>query len=165
MGTKPYIVGENRMESIGTVGDKVLFYLLRMKFVDRAESIPDDAQDVLYYTLSVGHHTGVVDCFERVLEVPVDSYRKITELLESDEARRKLEGVLRFGEIEVGKEHVRSLLPAARRALSNIDVYNEPGKTSMPLDRDELPFLMEMIKLFMKVRDETNVYLMVRRGQ
>ncbi|MDD7369077.1 MAG: formate hydrogenlyase maturation HycH family protein [Berryella intestinalis] len=164
MATADYKAGENRMESIGTSGDHIVFYLLRMKFVDRAEAIPDDAQDVLYYTLSVGHHTGVVDCFERALSVPVESYRKIAALFENAEARRKLEGVFKFGEIEIGKEHIGVLLPAARAALSTIDVYDAPGKTSLPLEVGELDYLVGLVDLLLKVRDETNVYLMVRRG-
>lgn len=163
MATNDYIPGENRMESIGTMGDNIVFYLLRMKFVDREESIPDDAQEVLYYTLSVGHHTGVVDCFERALAVPMARYENIVSRIEHDAARRKLEGVLKFGEIEIGKDHVGYLLPAARHALSSVDVYNEVGKTSLLIGDEEILLLTEMIDLFLKVRNETNVYLMVRR--
>lgn len=43
---------------------------LTRKFVDSAASIPDESTDVLYYTLAVGHHTGVIDCFERALSMP-----------------------------------------------------------------------------------------------
>lgn len=84
--------------------------------------------------------------------------------MENDEAKRKLKGVLTFGEIEINKEHTPFLLPAARLALSTIDVYDEVGKCTMPLDTTELPLLVNLVDLLLKVRNETNVYLMVRRG-
>lgn len=164
MKNHDYTPGENRMESVGTQGDRINFYLLRRKFVDSAQSIPDDAKEVLYYTMSVGHHTGVVDCFEKSLSIPVPTYKKICKLMDNDEAKRKLEGVLTFGEIEINKEHTPYLLPAARLALSTIDVYDEVGKYTMPLDTTELPLLVNLVDLLLKVRNETNVYLMLRRG-
>ena len=55
-------------------------------------------------------------------------------------------------------------MPAARLALSTIDVYDEVGKYTMPLDTTELPLLVNLVDLLLKVRNETNVYLMLRRG-
>lgn len=143
--------------------DVVVFYRLGKKFVDDARSIPEGASDVLYYTLSVGHHTGVIDCFERALSLPLSSYRRIVACVESEEARSKLEGVDRFGEIEIDKSHVPTLLPALRACLANLDVFNEPGKTEIPLDELEVQELMGMVDLLLKVRSEPSLYLTVRR--
>lgn len=144
-------------------GDKVEFCRLTKKFVDNAQSVPEDASDVLYYTMAVGHHTGVIDCFERVLEMPVEAFERIVAQVPDAEARYKLEGVLRFGEIEVDKGHVPLLLPALRSALSSLDVFNEPGKTTLPLSLEDTERLAAMIDLVLKVRSERHVYLMVRR--
>lgn len=144
-------------------GESVAFYRLGRRFVDNEASIPEDARDVLYYTLSVGHHVGVIDCFERALTMPLASYRTIVGLLESEEARFKLSGVWRFGEIEIDKTNVPCLLPALRACLANLDVFNEPGKTEIPLDELEVSMLMAFVDAVLKVRDEPGMYLMVRR--
>lgn len=136
---------------------------LTRKFVDSAASIPDEPTDVLYYTLAVGHHTGVIDCFERALSMPADVYGKIVALMDDEEARFKLAGVLRFGEIQIDKSHVGLLLPAARAALSNLDVFDAPGKTAMALQPHEVEPFVELVDLLLDVRDEPSVYLMVRR--
>ena len=57
---------------LGHAPDQVVFYELTRKFVETEEDVPQEACDVLYYTLAVGHHTGVLDCFEPRLSVPVD---------------------------------------------------------------------------------------------
>ena len=165
MADKEYVPGENRMEAIGSTGDHISFYLLTRKMVDNAKSIPEDVQDVLYYTLAIGHHTGVMDFFEERFSIPVESYRKIVDLMEDEQARRKWLGVFKFGEIEVGKEHLSQVLPAARSALSHIDVFNEVGKKSISLTADEIDELSRLVELLLRVRSETNVYLMVRRTQ
>ena len=54
--------------------DQVVFYELTRKFVETEEDVPQEACDVLYYTLAVGHHTGVLDCFEPRLSVPVNVF-------------------------------------------------------------------------------------------
>ena len=58
---------------LGHAPDQVVFYELTRKFVETEEDVPQEACDVLYYTLAVGHHTGVLDCFEPRLSVPVMS--------------------------------------------------------------------------------------------
>lgn len=157
------IEGSETSAAGGCRDDEVVFYRLGKKFVDDARSIPEGATDVLYYTLSVGHHTGVIDCFERALSMPLESYRRIVARVEDEEARFKLEGVERFGEIEVDKSHVPLLLPALRACLASLDVFNEPGKTEIPLDELEVQGLMGMIDLLLKVRCEPSLYLTVRR--
>ncbi len=141
----------------------VSFYRLTKKFVDSEASVPDDARDVLYYTLAVGHHTGVIDCFEEALTMPLESYERLIAQLDDEGARRKLEGVMRFGEIEIDKSHVPVLLAATRATLSGLDVFNELGKTKLPLDAADVKRLVAMVDLLLKVRDEPSVYLMVRR--
>lgn len=146
------------------MSERVVFYRLSRKFVDDESSIPDKAADVLYYTLAVGHHTGVMDCFETALEMPLDAYERIVALIDDDKARFKLEGVMRFSEIEISKEHVSLLLPACRAALANLDVFNECGKTSIQLSEDDVHRLMAIIGLLVKVRDEPGMYLTVRKA-
>lgn len=133
------------------------------KFVDSAASIPEDVQDVMYYTLSVGHHTGVIDCFESALEVPLANYERIVALVDDETARYKLSGIMRFGEIEIDKTHVPALLPALREVMAHLDSFDGFGRTSISLSRQEVEWLGSMIELLLRVKQETNVYLMVRR--
>ena len=92
-------------------GPEVVFYQLTKKFVDTEESVPDDAQDVLYYTLAVGHHTGVIDCFEERLRCPLATYERLVEAFPEGDARYKLAGVMRQGEIQIDKMHLAVMVP------------------------------------------------------
>ena len=92
-------------------GAEVVFYQLTKKFVDTEESVPDDAQDVLYYTLAVGHHTGVIDCFEERLRCPLSTYERLVEAFPEGDARYKLAGVMRHGEIQIDKMHLAVMVP------------------------------------------------------
>lgn len=91
---------------------EAVFYQLAKKFVDTEESVPDDAQDVLYYTLAVGHHTGVIDCFEERFRVPLAAYERLCAAFPEGDARWKLEGVMRHGEIQIDKSHLAVMEPA-----------------------------------------------------
>lgn len=93
-------------------GAEVVFYQLTKKFVDTEKSVPEDAQDVLYYTLAVGHHTGVIDCFEEKFRVPLAVYERFAAAFPEGDARWKFEGVMRHGEIQIDKSHVAVMVPA-----------------------------------------------------
>ncbi|WP_283170725.1 formate hydrogenlyase maturation HycH family protein [Curtanaerobium respiraculi] len=95
----------------------VVFYQLSRKFVDNERSVDPDSTDIVYYTLAVGHHTGVIDCFSARLSCPLAQYRRICALVEDDAARYKLEGILRQGEIQVDQESLAVLDEPIARAL------------------------------------------------
>ena len=117
--------------------------------MDRAQSVPDDAKDVLYYTLSVGHHTGVIDCFECVLSMPVEIFERICAALPEGEARYKLEGVMRHSEIELGKAQVDIVIDALEPLASAAD--EEVARY--------VGLFLEQLRI---VREEPSVYVMVR---
>lgn len=94
------------------MAEQISVYQLQAKFVNQRKDIPEDARQVVYYTLAVGHHVGVMDCFSSLLEIPVDEFQAWLESLPVGPARTKLEGVLRWGEIEVNRGHVGLLEPA-----------------------------------------------------
>ena len=78
------------------MADKVIFYSLSQKFLEREQDIPSEAKQVMYYSLAIGHHLGVIDCLKPVLDCPLEGFRQWISRLPEGEARRKLEGVLRF---------------------------------------------------------------------
>ena len=43
---------------------KVFFYLLNERFVENDEQVPEQTKQVMYYSLAIGHHVGVIDCFK-----------------------------------------------------------------------------------------------------
>ena len=88
----------------------IAIYQLHSKFVNQRQDVPEDARQIVYYSLAVGHHVGVIDCFSSIAEVPLDEFSTWVERLPEGPARTKLEGALRWGEIEINRSHVEMLL-------------------------------------------------------
>ena len=105
---------------LGHAPDQVVFYELTRKFVETEEDVPQEACDVLYYTLAVGHHTGVLDCFEPRLSVPVDVFYSLVDALPEGEAKTKFEAIRSFGECQLDKAAVPSLLEACDTLLLSL---------------------------------------------
>ena len=75
------------------MSEKVVFSQLSRKFIDENDATPAEAQQVVYYSLAIGHHLGVIDCLEAALTCPWDEYLAWIATLEAgSEARRKMEG-------------------------------------------------------------------------
>ncbi|EPC3544786.1 formate hydrogenlyase maturation HycH family protein, partial [Aeromonas hydrophila] len=92
------------------MADEVFFYRLSRKFVDEQFDVPEEAREVMYYSLAIGHHLGIVDCLRADLVCSLTGYRDwVTKLPEGSEARRKMEGFLTFGEITIYREHCHML--------------------------------------------------------
>ncbi len=100
---------------------QVAFYRLSRKIINNQENIPDETRQVMYYSLAIGHHVGVMDCFAEMMSVPVDQYQQVVGRLPQGDARRKLEGVLAWNEIEINRGHVDDLVPALAEALPGAD--------------------------------------------
>lgn len=152
-------------EPMHAQGDHVCFYRLTRKYTDTDESLPEpskEVSDVLYYTQQMGHHTGIIDCFEKRIDISLDDYRAIIATIADEKAQFKLSGVMRFGEVEVQKEHSIMLIPALQQSIAHLDVYNME-KTHMPLSKDQIVEESNMLKLFLEVRDIPSVYVMIRR--
>ncbi|GER79525.1 MAG: formate hydrogenlyase maturation protein HycH [Anaerolineae bacterium CFX3] len=125
---------------------KIIIYQLRTKFVNQREDVPEDAKQVVYYTLAVGHHVGVMDLFSSRLEIPLEEFAAWVQSQPEGPARTKLEGALRWGEIEVNQSHVGMLLPLLEAAPAE-----GPGWTR------------EFVECLNAVRQESAMYLMVRK--
>lgn len=89
----------------------VSIYQLHTKFVNTREDIPEAARQVVYYSLAVGHHVGVMDCFSSLAEIPWETFTAWVDQLPAGAGKEKLAGVLRWGEIEVNRSHVEMLMP------------------------------------------------------
>ena len=125
---------------------KISVYQLRSKFVNKREDVPEDAKQVVYYTLAVGHHVGVMDLFSSQVDIPLDEFAAWVQSQPEGPARTKLEGALRWGEIEVNSSHVGMLLP-----LFEADQVHGPCWTR------------KFVECLNAVKQEPAMYLMVRK--
>ena len=150
---------------------EVVFYRLREKFVDHERSIPEEVRSVLYYTLAIGHHAGVIDCLKPRLATSREVFAAVLDLMEPGEGRDKLAGIEEFGEIEVKKEHVRVLRQAVIGALERIgsaldlreEETVEPGAPETVVAIDAPVWLEEFLLLLAEIQCEPCVYAMGRR--
>jgi len=102
------------------VSVRVVFYQLSGKFLQEGRA-PPDAEQVLYYSLAVGHHVGVIDTFKPILTCDYDSYCNAVAALPEGEARRKLDGLRQFGEIAIDRSHTAALREALASARETFD--------------------------------------------
>ena len=62
---------------------QVVFYSLSRKFVQEKKA-PAKAQEVIYYSLAIGHHLGVIDCLEAKLSCPLAGFHGWVAQLPAD---------------------------------------------------------------------------------
>lgn len=133
------------------MSESVVFFQLSGKFVDENDNILADARQVIYYSLSIGHHLGVIDCLKESLVCPLEAYRAWISTLEAgSEAWRKMNGVPRYGEIVIDHNHVVMLARAFDLA--------KPRQT--PVQWGWSQSLLDMLQA---IQREPALYLMVRR--
>ncbi|MDI6913133.1 MAG: formate hydrogenlyase maturation HycH family protein [Desulfitobacteriaceae bacterium] len=127
---------------------KVEFYRLSKKFVDEKEA-PPQVKQLEYYALAIGHHVGVVDCFSPVMNMAREEYLKWIAKLPQTEARRKMEGVVKWGEVEITEEHVRLLIKA----------LTDAAPTFLPEEKKWAECLLQLLR---SIQREPAIYLVVR---
>jgi len=133
------------------VSECVVFSQLSRKFVDQNDETPPQAQQVIYYGLAIGHHLGVIDCLEAALSCPWQDYLKwIATLAPGSEARRKMEGVPRYGEIIIDITHAAMLAGAFSQAIESQSAQQQTWSRR----------LLDMLH---NIHRENAIYLMVRR--
>ncbi len=152
----------------------VVFFRLGKKFVDNERSIPEDVRSVLYYTLAIGHHTGVIDCLDPRIATSRGTFSRVLAALPEGQAREKLAGVERFGEIQIDKEHVPALREAALGVLARANDGGDAAfEGASPQEEgvsrecvrteDVRAWLEEFVRLIEEVACEPQVYAVGRR--
>jgi hypothetical protein len=132
------------------MSERAVFYQLTHKFVNDEKAIPEEARQVIYYSLAIGHHVGVMDCFKSLMEISLEDYRQWIARLPEGLGRRKLEGLLNWGEIEINSSHTGELFPALDAGLPQMNEA-EAGWTGV------------LIQCLKKMVEEPALYLMVRK--
>ena len=129
---------------------KVIFYLLNQRFVENDKQVPEQAQQVMYYSLAIGHHVGVIDCFKKLLICDYEDYQKFVESFPEGEARRKFAGLMKFGEIVIDSSHVNLLAKA----------MDENKADFAPQYQQWVEILMDTLA---SIQREPVMYIMVKR--
>lgn len=129
---------------------QVIFYLLNQRFVENESQVPEQAQQVMYYSLAIGHHVGVIDCFKKLLVCDYGDYQRFVAQFPEGEAKRKLTGLLRFGEITIDSSHVNLLARAFDDAYADLSEEYQHW----------VDILMETLAAIQK---EPVMYIMVKR--
>ena len=57
---------------------EIVFWTLRKKFVASSDEMPEHSSQVMYYSLAIGHHVGVIDCLNVAFRCPPVSYTHLT---------------------------------------------------------------------------------------
>ena len=130
--------------------EQVVFYKLSHKYVSDQECIPENSRQVIYYSLAIGHHIGVLDCFNCFLEIPLHDYQEWLCRLPEGNARRKLEGLLKWGEIEINRDHSKELLY----------IFSE---TLPQMNKKEAQWTGVLIDCMQQIQAEPALYLMARK--
>lgn len=129
---------------------QVVFWSLRQKFLD-SETVPEQSQQVMYYSLAIGHHVGVIDCLKAELTCDWARYAQWADMLGTKEARRKMHGLLTFGEIHIDSTHV-DMLAHALTPLVQAD-QPEPFKG----------WSNTLLRLLAEIQQEPAIYLIVKK--
>lgn len=129
---------------------KVIFYLLNQRFVENDEQVPQAAKDVMYYSLAIGHHVGVIDCFKNLLSCDYEDYQRFVAAFPAGEAKRKLSGLIKFGEIVIDASHVNLLAKALDENRANFS----------PEQQKWAAILMDTLA---SIQREPVMYIMVKR--
>lgn len=132
------------------MSEQVLFWALRQKFVDNSVELEEKSRQVVYYSLAIGHHVGVIDCLNVALVCPLDEYQQWLSLMEESDARRKMQGLLSFGEIIIDASHVNLLAPDFARLAKTAA---EPWRG----------WSGQLLQHLQDMAHEPALYLMVRR--
>lgn len=63
---------------------EMVVYQVAKRFVDNEDSASDEATSIVYYALGIGHHTGIIDCFEERLRCPISVFMDVVERATED---------------------------------------------------------------------------------
>lgn len=129
---------------------EIVFWTLRKKFVASSDEMPEHSSQVMYYSLAIGHHVGVIDCLNVAFRCPLTEYEDWLAQVEEEQARRKMLGVMTFGEIVIDASHT-ALLTRAFALLAD-------DATSVWQARS-----IQFIHLLDEIVQEPAIYLMARK--
>jgi len=138
------------MSAPETAGSKVIFYQLGQKFLDRQEDMPSEAKQVVYYSLAIGHHIGVIDCLKPIIRCTLEEFEQWLACWPEGDARSKLEGILKWGEINIDSTHI-SMLATSLDALRS------------QFSAQQAEWAAQLMQSLQAMSEEPAIYLIGRR--
>lgn len=134
-----------------TKESKVTFYAVGRKFIESKKS-PPKSEQLVFYSLAIGHHVGIIDCLEPKLTLPTDGYVAWIDHLPKDgEAYSKLQHLMKFGEITIDSSHIDMLAFALDKAMPE-------------MNEQEKKWSKDLIALFATIKAEPAIYLTVKKS-
>ena len=121
---------------------EIVFWMLRKKFIASSDEMPEHSSQVMYYSLAIGQNVA--------FPCPLTEYEDWLALVEEEQARRKMLGVMTFGEIVIDASHT-ALLTRAFAPLAD-------DATSVWQARS-----IQFIHLLDEIVQEPAIYLMARK--
>ncbi len=142
----------------------VVFYRLTKRFVEDERDVSPEALDVIYYTLAMGHNTGIIDCFDPKLAIDRELFIKILSSLPEGEGKEKLAGIEKYGEIQLDKMTVIDVIEAVEE-LSLSESCDAPHEDRYAQQRvtTSLDFKEKFLEIAKEIRDLPQVYVVARR--
>lgn len=128
---------------------EICFYRLSRRFVSPKRGAPC-SESIVCYTQAIGHHIGVLDCLTPEFKISAADYQNLLAGMPEGWARKKLEGVLKWGEIEIAKEQASELVDALRKTAEGLPLR----------EREQAKRLMKILSL---AKQEPAIYLVARR--
>ena len=104
----------------------------------------------MYYSLAIGHHVGVIDCFKKLLICDYSDYQRFVDAFPEGDAKRKFAGLMKFGEIVIDSSHVNLLAKALDENRANFS----------PEHQKWVDILMDTLA---SIQREPVMYIMVKR--
>ncbi|MDR0501027.1 MAG: hypothetical protein LBG97_07325 [Coriobacteriales bacterium] len=149
------VVGSDNVADRFCANAQIVLYRLSSKVVSMEENVSDRSKEVAYYTLAVGHHTGVLDCFTAAMSFSYAYLQQLLCLLPKDcFTHYKLDGLRKFGEITIASEHAQRLIDDLNKASMLAQMQGADGI---------LELIAELGKQLQLVLDDPVVYLVAKR--
>lgn len=100
---------------------RIVFYKLISKVVSMEEDLSQKSRDIAYYTLSIGHHTGILDCFSEAISCSYTEFEQLMDAASPDSYLYiKFNGLRRFGEIHIEKAQAAQLLESIAHCSNHL---------------------------------------------
>ena len=148
---------------------EMVVYQVSKRFVDNEDSASDDATSIVYYALGIGHHTGIIDCFEERIRCPLAVIGEVIGMVPVNTLlASKLQLAYERGEAYIDKYDLKDLTEAVDLALGQKDPYRNLPLDALPdpqecITKDPTTWLEEFRTLLDRMMADWDASLIVRR--
>ena len=148
---------------------EMVVYQVSKRFVDNEDSASDEATSIVYYALGIGHHTGIIDCFEERLRCSMPVMEGVLSAIpRSSRLATKLRTAYEREEAYIDKYDLQPLTSDIDAALGTEDPYRDLPLDELPAPRGLLAgdadvWLSEFRILLDRMMADWDASLIIRR--